>query len=159
LTQGRQQQAIAGIALVVLGLALFYLESLGPALVFFLVGGGFLVLYLYQRNFALLIPACIVLSLGLGSLGSSVVPGLTSSLALGFGFLAITLIALLYERRFVWWPLIPGAVLVLLHLPPSQKLLSTIANNWQLGLVVLGLLLVVGAFFRPRSPSAGGPKE
>jgi hypothetical protein len=157
MTQQQRQQAIAGVALVILGLALYYLEVLGHSLVLFLVGGGFLVVYLYRREFGLLIPACIILSLGLGNVLSSAIPDVTKGLTLGLGFVAITVIALIYEKRFVWWPLIPGGVLVLLNLPRGRELVSAVLDNWQLGLVVVGIIVLITAFVRPRSRSLGGP--
>jgi hypothetical protein len=156
-TQQQRQRAIAGFALVVLGLALYYLENLGHSLVLFLVGGGFLVFYFYRREFGLLIPGCIILSLGLGSIGSFAFPDFTQGLALGLGFMAITVVALIYERRFVWWPLIPGAVLVLLNLPRGRELVRTVLDNWQLGLVVVGVIVLVSAFVRPGKRTSGGP--
>lgn len=158
MTQPQRQQAIAGGALIVLGLALFYLENLGPSLIFFLVGGGFLVFYLYRRDLGLLIPGCIILSLGVGNVTSSAFPDLTKGLALGLGFIAITVVALIYEKRFVWWPLIPGGVLLLLNLPRGRELVRTVLDHWQLGLVVVGIIVLVTAFVRPGSRSSRGPE-
>jgi len=156
-TQQQRQKMIAGVALVVLGLALYYLENLGNSLIFFLVGGGFLVAYFYRREFGMLIPGCIILSLGLGSVGSSAFPDFTKGMALGLGFVAITVVALFYEKRFVWWPLIPGGVLFLLNLPRGRELVHTVLDNWQLGLVVVGVMIFISAFVKPGSRSGGGP--
>ena len=156
MTQNQRQQAIAGVALVVLGLALYYLEDLGNSLVFFLVGGGFLVFYFYRKEFGLLIPGCIILGLGVGSAGHALFDDFNAALGLGIGFLAITVIALIYERRFVWWPLIPGSVLVLLNLPRGKQLIRVIRDHWQLGLVGVGILVLIGAFVRPGSRKASG---
>ena len=156
MNQQQRQQAIAGIALVILGLALFYLENLGHALIFFIIGGGFLIVYFYRRDFGLLIPGCIILSLGLGGVVSSAFPDFTKGMALGLGFIAITVVALVYEKRFVWWPLIPGGVLLLLNLPRGRELVQTVLDNWQLGLVVVGVIIFIGAFVRPGARSGKG---
>ena len=159
MTQQQRQKMIAGIALVILGLALYYLEDLGHSLVFFLVGGGFLVVYFYRRDFGMLVPGCIILSLGLGGVGSSAFPDFTKGMALGLGFMAITVVALFYEKRLVWWPLIPGGVLFLLNLPRGRELVRKILDNWQLGLVVVGLIIFISAFVKPGSRAGDGPDD
>jgi len=155
MTAPQRQQAIAGIALVILGLGLFYMEGLGNSVVFFLVGGGFLVAYFYRRESGFLIPGCIILSLGVANLGQSFKSDLSRMLVLGLGFVAITVVTLLYERRFSWWPLIPGGTLVLLGLPRSREITRVILDNWQLVLVAAGVLVFVGSFIRPRSRPGG----
>ena len=157
--QQRRQQAIAGMAMVILGLGLFYLEDLGHSVVFFLVGGGFLVAYFYRREPGFLVPGCIILSLGAANLGQSLVKDFSKLLALGLGFVAITVITLLYERRFVWWPLLPGGTMVLLGLPRSRQITRLILDNWQLVLVAIGVAIFIGAFVRPVSRPGGGQRE
>jgi hypothetical protein len=157
MTQKQRQQAIAGIAMILLGLGLFYMQDLGNSVVFFLVGGGFLVGYLYRRESGFLIPACIILSLGVANLGRWIDHDISRMLVLGLGFVSFTVVTLVYERRFTWWPLIPGGSLVLLGLPRSRELTSVVLDNWQLLLVAAGVLVFIGAFFRPGSrPKAPG---
>jgi hypothetical protein len=157
-TQEGRQQAIAGVALIALGLALYFLRDLGYSLAFFLVGGGFLVAYFYRKEFAFLVPGCIILGLGLGSLGADSLLSFDASMPfwLGCGFIAITAIALLYQRVFTWWPLIPGAILILLGLPDAQRIMQQIFDNWQLILVAIGVLIVIRAFARPKRPTGTG---
>lgn len=159
MTQQQRQQAIAGLALVVLGLGLFYLQDLGYSVVFFLVGGGFLVAYFYRRETGFLIPGCIIFSLGMANVGRSLFDDFSRIGALGVGFVAITVITLAYERRFIWWPLIPGGVLVLLGLPRSREIAALIMDHWQLALVVIGALIFIGAFIRPASRSGSGQRD
>ena len=80
--------------------------------------GAFMAAYLAKKEYGFLIPACILLGLGAGSIGANSFFdfGDSRQLGLGFGFVAIFLIALLYERKSHWWPLIPGAALILLGL-------------------------------------------
>jgi len=107
MTDARRQRVIGGVALIALGLGLWVLqrmEALGPAAFYLLVGGVLLAAYLAQRKFGFLVPACILLGLGAGTIGRSSVLDLgdTSMLGLGLGFVAIFLIALLYERKTHW---------------------------------------------------------
>jgi len=147
-TPRQKQQAIAGLALIVLGLALYYLEALGPRAIFVLVGGVFLVAYLWRREFGFLVPGCILLGVGAGSLGQRA-PGveLSSGLALGLGFVAITVVGLAYERRLRWWPLVPGAALILVGLGVAPELLDAFRRHWPLALVAAGALVLAGALF------------
>ena len=69
---------------------------------------------------------------------------------LGGGFVALTVIALLYERRFEGWPLIPGAVLIVVGLRET-RILEYFIDHWPLLLVVIGVLVLFGAVGR-RSP-------
>lgn len=143
----KRQQLYSGTALIVLGLTLYFLRSfdgLGRSAIFLLVGGAFLAAYFYRREFGLLVPACLTSGLGVGMLGEGAfLDGYNSKLVgLGLGFVAITLIALLYQRRFHAWPLIPGVVLFLLGVPDAFDYALT---NWPLILVALGVLILVRA--------------
>ena len=148
----RHGRLFAGAILILLGLGLFalqFVEGLGAAVIFFLIGGAFVAGYLYRRAYGLLIPGCILLGIGLGSVGeeSALAFGDMSSLGLGVGFVAIYVIALVYEGRSSWWPLIPGGILIVTGLASGnasmQRLLSV---GWPLILVFVGLLILAGAF-------------
>ncbi len=150
MNQQKRQQIYFGTALIVLGIALYFLrsfEGLGRSAIFFLVGGVFLAGYFYRREFGLLIPACLICGLGVGMLGEDAFfRGYHATLVgLGTGFVAITLIALLYQGRFHAWPLIPGVVLILLGIPDTDRLLHHALANWPLILVALGVLILVRA--------------
>jgi hypothetical protein len=151
----QRQQIIAGIALVVLGLAFWGLGGLGHTGIFLLVGGLFLAAYLYRREFGFLVPACLMLGLGLGLVTGGWLDelGQPSLLGLGTGFVAITLVGAIYERRWRWWPLAPGAGLVVLGLPRSQELFRTTFSHWPWLLVVLGVAIVIAALLRPGTGS------
>ena len=150
MNQKKRQQIYSGTALIVLGLALYFLrsfEGLGRSAIFFLVGGAFLAAYFYRREFGLLVPACLICGLGVGMLGEDAfLRGYHATLVgLGIGFVAITLIALLYQGRFHAWPLIPGVVLILLGVPDTSRILHYALTNWPLILVALGVLILVRA--------------
>ena len=158
--RAKQQQMISGVAIISLGLALYFLQrtqSLGNAAVFFIVGAFFLAAYLYRRAHGLLIPACILLGLGSGKMfeASDWSVGDATKLGLGFGFVAIFVIALLYERRSHWWPLIPGGILILLGFPDTEGVVAWMFENWPLILVFIGVLVFIGAFGQRRRPSRG----
>jgi hypothetical protein len=152
----RRQRIIAGMALIVMGLGLFWLhrvEGIGQAAGFFLIGGVFLAAYLYNRSYGFLIPAGILIGLGAGSVGAETFFSFGEShlLGLGCGFVGIYLVSLLYERRGHWWPLIPGIALILLGLPNTERIFRYLGRNWPLILVIIGVMILLGAFGRPKS--------
>ncbi len=158
----RRQRVTAGLALIALGLGLYWLhrvEGIGEAAVFFLVGGAFLAAYLYNRAYGFLVPAGIMLGMGAGMVGADSLLdlGRPQFLGLGFGFVLIFLIALLYERRSHWWPLIPGTLLILLGLPDADRIFSYLYRNWPLILVIAGALILLTALGRSgRTPGDAG---
>ena len=150
----KRQRLLAGLVLVVIGLVLFALNrvgNIGPWAIFFIVGSAFLTAYFYQREYGFLIPACILLGLGAGNVGEDFFRfGLSARLGLGLGFIAIFVIAFLYERRTQWWPLIPGTILIVTSLTRVRYIVEFMVDNWPLGLVILGILIMLGAFGRPK---------
>jgi hypothetical protein len=155
MTQEKRQRLIAGFAVIGMGLALWVLqryEAIGPSAFFFLIGGAFMAAYLARKEYGFLIPACILLGLGAGSIGAGSFFGFGDAtwLGLGFGFVAIFLIALLYERKSHWWPLIPGAALILLGLDRTREVFAFLYENWPLALVLVGVLILLGAFGKPK---------
>ena len=148
----RQGRLFAGAILVLLGLGLFavqFVEGFGEALILFLIGGAFVAGYLYRRAYGLLIPGCILIGIGLGSLGEGTVFGVgdLSSIGLGLGFIAIYVIALVYQGESHWWPLIPGGILVILGLAAGSKAFEQLLSvGWPLIIVFVGLVLLAGAF-------------
>ena len=96
----------------------------------------------------LLIPGCILLGLGIGNLGSDSFMSFGDSemLGLGFGFIAIFVISWFQERKSHWWPLIPGGVLLIMAIPRTQGFFEYLWQHWELILVIIGALIVIGAF-------------
>jgi len=143
----------AGLALIILGGALYVLErnaGLDAAALFFLIGGAFLAAYLYRREFGLLIPAGVLLGLGTGVFLEQTRYnfGQPNLWGLGLGFLSITVIGAIYERKNRWWPLIPGAVLIVLGLPRVGGAIDFLLANWPLALVLAGVIVLISGFFR-----------
>ena len=153
----QKRRVTAGIVLVVVGLALFVFErfeDIGHGAVLSLVGAAFLVAYFLRRNYGLLVPGGILTGLGLGELGERTLSSFSDDptlLGLGLGFLAIYGIALAFERRSHFWPLIPGIVLVLLALPGTDELLDLLFDNWPLLLAAIGVVLLLSGLRGRRS--------
>lgn len=150
MARSRRSAIISGITLIVVGLLLFWLDReglMGSETVFFVVGAVFLGAYLYGKNYGLLIPACIMLGLGMGrSLARVDLVERPVMVGLGTGFLAIYVIALLYEKRSHWWPLIPGCVLLINGFSSFESVIEFMFENWPLALVVVGIFILLGAF-------------
>jgi hypothetical protein len=145
-------RVVLGTVLIVLGIgliALQYFEGFGEAVIFFLIGGAFTAGYLYRRAYGLMIPGGVLLGLGLGSVGESVLSsfGGLEQIGLGIGFVAIYVIPLIYEGKSPWWPLIPGGILIVTGLSEGSKTFDRLFEvGWPLIIVFIGLVLLAGAF-------------
>ena len=160
--QFRRGRLIPGLILILLGVAFLLREYLGvgPEFVLILAGLLFLAPYLFMRVYGLLIPGMILLGLGLGLLYERVAHvGWAVPLGLGLGFVAIFLMDWLATRALRWWPLIPGAALmipaILGAFPESRVWLD---KGWPLILIVLGVLLL-GLNFTPRNQPKSGESD
>ena len=133
-----------------------YFDQFGRSAIFFLVGGAFLAAYFYRKEFGFLIPGCLLLGLAGGSLGRTTffADGQATLLGLGFGFAAITVIGLVYEREFRAWALIPASVLILLGFPNTGPIIRYVFENWPLILVAVGVMILIGSFGRPPAASS-----
>ena len=136
--------------LILLGLALFvfqFVQGMIAVLLFLLVGALFIGGYLYWRAYGLLIPGCILLGIGLGSIGENIPLGVSnfSSIGLGLGFIGIYVIHWLYERQSIWWPFIPGGILILIGVASSSNAVAEVlSKGWPLLLVLAGLVALIG---------------
>ncbi|NIM62909.1 MAG: hypothetical protein GTN89_03285, partial [Acidobacteria bacterium] len=65
---------------------------------------------------------------------------------LGAGFIAIFVIALVYEKRSHWWPLIPGGILLVTAFSIGEELMDFLfSGGWPLVLIIIGVIIVLGA--------------
>ena len=147
----RKKSLSAGLILIAIGLGLYAIdriEGFGEEAVLLIIGSAFLIAYFVRKNYGLLIPGCILLGLGIGQVGHGSFFGFGESQTLGlaFGFIAIYVIARLNEGKSHWWPLIPGGVMLVISIPRTRGLMELVWDHWQLILVFIGLLILVGAF-------------
>lgn len=153
MTSSRSGRATMGAILVVLGLVLLanqLVDGFGGNIWQIVIGGLFVAGYFNRRAYGLLIPGCILLGTALGDLqlGSLSSFGDLDQIGLGLGFVAIFAIDSLYSGRTShWWPLIPGVILLVTGLAeasePIQELLRV---GWPAALILLGLIVLAGAF-------------
>lgn len=165
---------VIGLVLILVGIGLFVQQFLtgwaSETLIVALIGAAFLIGYFVTRKYGLLIPACILLGIALGTVGKQAAElagsdrwggffqwGDLSVVGLGIGFVAIYVIDRIYRGSSHWWPLIPGGILIFVGLGLlSEKLAQVLAVAWPLALVLVGLLLLLGAFGvfgRKKNPS------
>jgi hypothetical protein len=154
----RSSSIVSGITLIVIGLLLFWLDRsdfIGGELIFFILGSVFLGAYLFGKKYGLLIPGCLLLGLGVGkTLGSMDLIDKPVMIGLGFGFIGIYLIALLYEKKSHWWPLIPGGVMLAQAFSSAEAVVRFVFDNWPLVLVVIGIFILLGTFRQKGSSKA-----
>jgi hypothetical protein len=169
--RGHVGGALAGFVLIMLGMVLFISNVWNAADVGLLVlptlGAIFLAWGLVERHPPLLIPASILLGLGLGVLlqqtalidASSAIRGGIVVLGLSLGFLAIIPLVAPFEQHLSWWPVIPGGVLLVVALaifsgPGGIAFLQAIGPYWPLALVAAGVALLWIAYSaRGRGPN------
>ena len=153
----RKRRMRIGVILMVVGLFFFlrlrfdFLESEYLLLV---IGLVFLGAYLSQKRYGLMVPAGVLMGLGVGRLIDKNLTGFAEGdqLGLGLGFLAVFFVPLVYQRKSHWWPLIPGGVLVLSAFESTENIARYLFDHWPLALVAVGALLVVLAWMdRERS--------
>jgi hypothetical protein len=148
-----------GAVLVVVGAVLLagrfndVVAAGGPAL---WIGLGFLTWWAFSGNYGLLVPAGVLTGLGVGLMLAHVeFYGNPVALGLGVGFLAVYgLDALRRRGRSSWWPLVPGAVLVIVGVLQNTSGWDSLGGlGWPLVLIVAGIIIIGGALARrmPRS--------
>jgi len=139
-------RSLAGVLLVVLGVALLLIEltGVGGVAVVLLGGLAFLATFLATRSYGFLVPGGILTGFGAALVLEDL--GVVSDVALlglGAGFLLIPLVQLLVGMRREggwWWPFIPGGILT------GLGLLEHLRGS-AVGLVLPGLLIIVGLVF------------
>ncbi len=152
---------VPGLILIVIGIALLLVQffRFGPGQFLLLLGLVFLIPYILTRSYGLLIPGCILAGIGLGLIfETSEQTSVTVPIGLGLGFIAIFVIQLVVTGRSHWWPLVPGSLLLLVGLAESVPQAQTlIEKGWPLLLILIGLAILVGQFWRSKPDSHPGP--
>lgn len=135
----KQSNWLLGIILIIVGLSLVFGEVfswLRGVSFLLIVGIFFMIGYVRNRSYGLLVPACLLIAIGLSHQLPSP-DGFTDfgRFILGMGFVAIYLIDLLMRGKSHWWPLIPGVVLGVSGYWGSQQITS---------ILFPALLIIVG---------------
>ncbi len=120
------------------------------------LGLAFLVWGVSARLFGLIIPGCLLLSIGPGIYAAwtgvaepnplSRTGIMLVAFALGWGL--ITLFSRVITQGFVWWPLIPGGILAMvgwgLYIGGNpENALNFIGNTGSIGLIIFGVYLLL----------------
>jgi hypothetical protein len=150
---------VPGGIIASIGLCFLFSQLLFVDFVLYLVTGVGLVLLLwgiYRRLFGLIIPGCLLTTIGPGiyfAWGTSLATNaLTKTgmmlvvFSLGWGLLI--LFGRMLTARFVWWPLIPGGIFAVvgwgLYIGGDPgNAMSFIANTGSIGLIIFGLYLLL----------------
>jgi hypothetical protein len=157
-----------GLVLLSIPIALSGIAPENLIATLFIAGPGvvLLVIYFWRKAYPLLIPACILIAVGLvipmvdtlssgtelqGMFGAGLIIG-----AVGVAFLAMFVLDKVYSRASNWWPLIPGLILLViggsfglvglgmgLTLEQLEALGDAWTKLWPLGLIVFGAWLVL----------------
>jgi hypothetical protein len=139
---------VLGLLLIGLGgvLLLAVTTDIGGEVVVGFIGVAFLVAYASTRTYGFLVPGGILTGLGTGLVLQSLgVRGDIVVLGLGLGFLAIAVIDQLFTsaRSGWWWPLIPGAVLLLISVGSVTGLPDLGRYLVPAALILLGAVLLL----------------
>lgn len=150
---GQKQSAlVTGLVFILVGAALYgvrFVDRIGHFAVLTLLGALFLGGYFYAKRYGLLVAGCILTGVGVGFLEDRALweVGDFKMLALGVAFVAIWAISLLRERKSRWWPLVPGAILILLGfgaLRSTRQFLFS-REGWPVLFVIIGVLIVIAS--------------
>lgn len=162
---GPRDQIVFAIILIVIGLGGFVLQATEGkvdvgGIIVLLIGLGLLGGFVSTRHYGYLVPGGIMTGLGAGialqeafaltndSSGGIIVLGL------GLGFASIWVLGQILDvQRSLWWPLVPGGILVVVG---GALLIGgdaiRVLDWWGLVLVAIGLLVLWRAFAMGRQP-------
>ena len=163
----RRDQWVGGAVLIAIGAGLLLGQLVEEAEQFILLGIGLalLVLFAVSRNPGALIGGGIVTGLGAGVLVAANTEGDIAGAAvmfgLGLGFIGVWLVGMLMRiKETTIWPLIPGAILVVLGFVvlAGSETAQAFELLWPVALIGLGVVVLVAAVRgRGKDSSDGGP--
>lgn len=120
------------------------------------LGLSLLIWGIAKKLFGLIIPGCILLSIGpavffawgSGRVENPLVQTGVSLVWLAFGFILISLFSRVLKQTFVWWPFIPGGVLAMvgwgLYLGGDpDKAVGFIGNTGSIALILFAIYLLL----------------
>lgn len=148
---------LAGLGLICTGLFVMVGNTTGPVRLlglFFLLGlGAMLLLWgILAQMSGPIIPGALLTGVSIGTLITQEVYDLSSIesagvhvMAIAGGFLLITLITWRLTSPTLWWPLIPGVILLLggLNLLFRSAILAGVGDFWPVAMIAVGLYLVL----------------
>lgn len=161
---------------MIIGIGLFfllarYVPDIGAWIPLF-IGLIFLAAFLVKREYGYLIPGCIVSGVGVGILLEMAVgdpwSGSVVLFSIGGGFIAIWVASMLVRMAdkdwphgeskdagdALWWPLIPGGILILIGLVVLADG-SDLLQWWPLLLIGAGIIVLLSALRRRGDDRAG----
>jgi len=163
----RRDQWVGGAVLIAIGAGLLLGQLVEDAEQFILLGIGLtlLVLFAVSRNPGALIGGGIVTGLGAGVLVAANTEGDIAGAAvmfgLGLGFIGVWLVGMLMRiKETTIWPLIPGAILVVLGFVvlAGSETAQAFELLWPVALIAIGVVVLVAAMRgRGKDSSGGGP--
>lgn len=163
----RRDQWVGGAVLIAIGAGLLLGQLVEEAEQFILLGIGLalLVLFAVSRNPGALIGGGIVTGLGVGVLVAANTEGDIAGAAvmfgLGLGFIGVWLVGMLMRiKETTIWPLIPGAILVVLGFVvlAGSETAQAFELLWPVALIAIGVVVLVAAVRgRGKDSSDGGP--
>jgi len=163
----RRDQWVGGAVLIAIGAGLLLGQLVEDAEQFILLGIGLtlLVLFAVSRNPGALIGGGIVTGLGAGVLVAANTEGDIAGAAvmfgLGLGFIGVWLVGMLMRiNETTIWPLIPGAILVVLGFVvlAGSETAQAFELLWPVALIAIGVVVLVAAMRgRGKDSSGGGP--
>jgi hypothetical protein len=160
----RRDQWVGGAVLIIIGAGILLGQLFGDAEQYILLGIGVLLLVLFaaSRNPGTLIGGGIVTGLGVGIVIAASTTGDIAGAAvlfgLGLGFVGVWLVGTLMRiPETTVWPLIPGAILVVIGFVvlAGPEMAETLELLWPLLLIGLGVVVIGAAFLRRGGGSSG----
>ncbi|MBZ0303851.1 MAG: hypothetical protein K8J31_29185 [Anaerolineae bacterium] len=152
-----QAPFLVGLGMVMTGIFVMVGNTTGPVRVMglvFLLGLGLMLLLwgILGQSSGPIIPGALLTGVSAGALLTQEVYGLRSletagvhALAIAASFVLITLLTGLFTGATLWWPLIPGSILLLggLNLLLNDAVILSIGDFWSLALVTIGGYLIL----------------
>lgn len=123
------------------------------------IGLVFIVWGMFSKKIGLIIPGALISTIAtgvyMGWSGSQQPEGLketgTMLVWFAFGWIMITILSRIIEKKFIWWPLIPGGIFLMvgsgLYIGGNPgNALGFLGNTGSIGLILFGIYLILLKF-------------